>query len=69
MFPGIAERLTKEISSFVPSDVKGSVTAPPNRSYSAWVGGSMIASMSTTQWLTSEDYDEEGPSGIHRRCF
>ncbi|CAI5459962.1 unnamed protein product [Closterium sp. Yama58-4] len=48
LFPGIAERVTKEVTQLAPANyVK--VVAPPERRYSAWIGGSMYAALSTFQ--------------------
>ncbi|GFP97200.1 actin-66 [Phtheirospermum japonicum] len=52
MFPGIADRMSKEITALAPSSMKIKVVAPPERKYSAWVGGSILASLSTFQQLT-----------------
>ncbi|KRH95160.1 actin [Pseudoloma neurophilia] len=71
MFPGIAERLQKEISNLAPSSITVKVVAPPERKYSVWIGGSILASLSTfqTMWITKAQYDESGPSIVHRKCF
>jgi len=71
MFPGIAERLTKEITALAPSTMKIKVVAPPERKYSVWIGGSILASLSTFQqmWISKGEYDESGPSIVHRKCF
>ena len=71
MFPGIAERLTKEITSLAPPAMKIKVVAPPERKYSVWIGGSILASLSTFQamWISKSEYDESGPSIVHRKCF
>jgi len=47
MYPGIAERLNKEITSLAPSSVKIKIVAPPERKYSVWIGGSILSSLST----------------------
>jgi actin len=47
MYPGIAERLNKEIVSLAPSSVKIKIVAPPERKYSVWIGGSILSSLST----------------------
>ena len=39
MFPGIGERMAKELTFLAPSTVKIKVVAPPERKYSAWIGG------------------------------
>lgn len=71
MYPGIGERMTKELTSLAPSTMKIKVVAPPERKYSVWIGGSILSSLSTFQqmWITKEEYDESGPSIVHRKCF
>ncbi|KAL5194178.1 actin [Glycine soja] len=49
MFPGIADRMSKEITALAPSSMKIKVVAPPKRKYSVWIGGSILASLSTFQ--------------------
>merc|ERR1711991_994012 len=49
MFPGIADRMTKELTSLAPSTMKIKVVAPPERKYSVWIGGSILSSLSTFQ--------------------
>ena len=71
MFPGIADRMQKEIASLAPSTMKIKIIAPPERKYSVWIGGSILASLSTFQqmWISKQEYDESGPSIVHRKCF
>jgi actin-related protein len=71
MFPGIAERMTKEITALAPSTMKIKVVAPPERKYSVWIGGSILSSLSTFQamWISKAEYDESGPAIVHRKCF
>ena len=71
MFDGIADRLSKEITALAPSTMKIKVVAPPERKYSVWIGGSILASLSTFQqmWISKGEYDESGPSIVHRKCF
>jgi len=71
MFPGIADRMTKEITQLAPSSMKIKCIAPPERKYSVWIGGSILGSLSTFQslWITKAEYDECGPSIVHRKCF
>ncbi|KAK0045354.1 actin cytoplasmic [Biomphalaria pfeifferi] len=71
MFPGIADRMQKELTSLAPSSMKIKVIAPPERKYSVWIGGSILASLSTFQqmWISKQEYDESGPSIVHRKCF
>ncbi|KAF7968320.1 hypothetical protein HWV62_30971 [Athelia sp. TMB] len=71
MFPGIADRMQKEITALAPSGMKVKIVAPPERKYSVWIGGSILASLSTFQnlWVSKQEYDESGPAIVHRKCF
>jgi len=71
MFAGIGERMTKELSALAPSTMKIKVVAPPERKYSVWIGGSILSSLSTFQqmWISKGEYDESGPTIVHRKCF
>jgi actin-related protein len=71
MFPGIDERLTKEMTALAPASVRVKIVAPPERKYSVWIGGSILSSLSTFQemWITKDEYDESGPGIVHRKCF
>jgi len=71
MYPGIADRMQKEITSLAPSSIKIKIIAPPERKYSVWIGGSILASLSTFQqmWISKAEYDESGPGIVHRKCF
>jgi len=71
MFPGIGERMTKELTALAPSTMKIRVVAPPERKYSVWIGGSILSSLSTFQsmWISKAEYDESGPAIVHRKCF
>ncbi|XP_026354718.1 beta-actin-like protein 2 [Ursus arctos] len=71
MYPGIADRMQKEIITLAPSTMKIKIIAPPERKYSVWIGGSILASLSTFQqmWISKQEYDEAGPPIVHRKCF
>merc|ERR1712142_644264 len=71
MYPGIADRMQKEITALAPSTIKIKIIAPQERKYSVWIGGSILASLSTFQqmWISKQEYDECGPSIVHRKCF
>jgi len=71
LFPGIGERMAKELSALAPSTMKIAVIAPPERKYSVWIGGSILSSLSTFQqmWISKGEYDESGPTIVHRKCF
>jgi len=70
MYPGIQERMEKEIRTLAPPTMKIKVVAPPERKYSVWIGGSILSSLSTFEnmWITKDEYDESGPGIVHRKC-
>jgi actin-related protein len=69
LIPGLAERLDKEIRELVPSTMNVKIVATPEREYAAWIGGSILASLSTFQqeWISKEEYDESGLMYFPRR--
>ena len=71
MFPGIADRMQKDLFGLAPTTMKIKIIAPPERKYSVWIAASILASLSTFQqmWISKQEYDESGPSIFHRKCF
>ena len=71
MFPGIEDRLQRELESLYDGEQGLRVIAPPERKYSVWIGGSIVSSLSAFSRLcmTMEDYNEFGPTVVHRQCF
>jgi actin-related protein len=71
MFPGFEARLEAEVASLAPSTMPLHVVAPPERSHSQFIGGSILVALSTfkTMWILKEEYDEGGPAIVHRKCF
>eukprot|EP01024_Parvocaulis_polyphysoides_P075578 TRINITY_DN9771_c0_g1_i1.p1 TRINITY_DN9771_c0_g1~~TRINITY_DN9771_c0_g1_i1.p1 ORF type:complete len:134 (-),score=14.55 TRINITY_DN9771_c0_g1_i1:213-614(-) len=71
MFPGMAERMNKEVTALAPQSMKVKVVAPPERKFSVWIGGSILASLSTFQamWISKQEYEENGPTIVHKKCF
>ena len=47
MFPGLTERLKKEVYNLAPTSVKPKIYAPAERKYTVWIGGSILSSLST----------------------
>jgi len=70
MFPGVADRLNKEMVALAPPTMTIKIVAPPERKYSVWIGGSILASLSTFEdmWINKAEYDEAGPTIVHRKC-
>merc|ERR1712217_18956 len=70
MYEGMADRVTKEIKANAPDSMTIKVVAPPDRKYSVWIGGSILASLKTFEemWIKKEEYDEAGPGIVHEKC-
>ena len=58
MYPGISDRMQKEITALAPSSMKVKIIAPPERKYSVWIGGSILASLSTFQQIRTLLHDQ-----------
>uniref|UniRef100_A0A8C8VJI7 Actin n=1 Tax=Pelusios castaneus TaxID=367368 RepID=A0A8C8VJI7_9SAUR len=72
MLRGFSERVRKELLQ-MEAVGKGQVgiLASPHRSFSAWLGGSIVASLNAFQnvWISRPSYNERGPFVVHRHCF
>jgi len=71
LFPGFGDRLLNEVKHLAPKDIKIKISAPIERKFSTWVGGSILASLPTFKkmWISSEEYEEDGASVVHRKTF
>ena len=71
MFPGLRDRLWKEMNCLAPNGMKVCVEAPEGRQYADFVGASILTSLETYagMWITKEEYEEHGPAIVHRKCF
>jgi len=71
MFPKIEDRIEKEMKAMAPSSMQVKVTAPPERKYSVWIGGSILSSLSSfaQMWISKAEYDTEGPSIVHKKAM
>merc|ERR1712190_237679 len=71
MFEGMDERIKQELEALAPSTMAIKISAPPERKYSVFIGGSILSSLSTfeTMWISKSEYDESGPTIVHRKCF
>jgi len=71
LFPGFGERLLNEVKHLAPKDIKIKISAPPERKYSTWMGGSILASLTTFKkmWVSSDEYEEDGATILHKKCF
>ena len=65
---GFGDRLLNEVKKLAIKDMKIKIYAPPERKYSTWIGGSILAGLATFKkmWVSSEEYQED-PDIIHKK--
>jgi len=71
LFQGFQNRLATEVQRFAPEQVRAKVMAPNERMFSAWIGGSILGSLTTFRqmWINAGEYHEHGAQVVHRKCF
>lgn len=57
---GFGDRLLHETKKLALRETKIRISAPPERKYSTWIGGSILAGLSTFKrmWVSAEEYQE-----------
>lgn len=69
---GLTTRLKWETMALIPAAFKPRLLVPSTmeRSYGAWIGGSILSSLGTMHqlWISKQEWEEEGGSIIERRC-
>lgn len=65
---GFGDRLLYDLQKLAPKDTRIKIMAPPERKYSTWIGGSILAGLSTFRklWVTMDDW-HENPDVIHTK--
>ncbi|SCU95968.1 LANO_0E12024g1_1 [Lachancea nothofagi CBS 11611] len=68
MFPGFGDRLLNELRGKCEPNTKIKIFAPPERKFSTWIGGSILAGLSTFEriWVTKSEW-QENPQCVHSR--
>ncbi|KAK3640334.1 Centractin [Elasticomyces elasticus] len=68
MIKGFGDRLLHEVQRLAVKDMKIKIFAPPERLYSTWIGGSILAGLSTFRkmWCSVEEW-HENPEIIHQK--
>ncbi|GLJ30689.1 hypothetical protein SUGI_0607810 [Cryptomeria japonica] len=74
---GFDDRFQKEAILASPSSIRPALVKPPEYmpenmpKSSAWMGGAILAKVvfPQNQHITKAEYDESGPSIVHRKCF
>jgi len=74
LFPGMTTRMQKEMTALIHekrSSYEVHVSDCPGGRNSAWIGGSMLASLSTfpNMCITAQEYNETGPHMARRKFF
>lgn len=71
MFKGLPERLGIELSRRVNDQpgIEARVDAMPSRHYAAWMGGSILASLTQGFWMTNPEYKDDGADRVHYKFF
>ncbi|KAJ3787975.1 actin-related protein [Lentinula aff. detonsa] len=66
---GFGDRLLNEVKKLALKDVKIKIYAPPERKYSTWIGGSILAGLNAFKkmWVSAEEYQED-PDIIHKKA-
>ncbi|XP_027260561.1 actin, cytoplasmic 2-like [Cricetulus griseus] len=70
LYPGIKDRIQKELKSLAPSTIKVKSISHKNAKILVWIGGSILASLPTFRqiWITKREYEESGPSIVYCKC-
>lgn len=71
MFDNYPERLLKELKALAPPSINVKVVAQPDRKYAVFMGAAQLANLSSFQnnWITKAEFEENGESIVHRKCF
>ena len=71
-FPGLAERLEKEMKLLLPERYtkEMSFLSTSYDGYRAWIGGSLLTGIPSFEgaWITSDKYEDHGADIVHHKC-
>lgn len=71
LLPGFGDRFLNDLRQRAPAHTRIRIFSPPERINSAWIGGSILASLATfkNMWVSRADYEENGASLLHRKAL
>ncbi|KAJ3636287.1 hypothetical protein Zmor_009029 [Zophobas morio] len=71
LFGGFGSRLLSEVRALLSPTVKIRILAPQDRQNSTWVGGSILASLSTFKrmWISAAEWREDGMTALLKKTF
>lgn len=69
LFKGLTNRLKHEVTKLTNQEI--TIIANEKRKYLSWIGASILSSLSnfTEQFIKKNEYEENGPSIVHRKCI
>ncbi|EAU81732.2 actin alpha 1 skeletal muscle protein [Coprinopsis cinerea okayama7 len=69
MLSEFADRMAKEVEALAPVGMRFRIAAPDYRKHAVWIGGSILASLSTFRGFacSRQEYDEMGPIVVNRK--
>jgi len=70
LYKDFGTRLLNEVRKLAVKEIKIKIYAPPERKYSTWIGGSILAGLSSFKkmWVSAEEFQED-PDIIHKKSF
>eukprot|EP00475_Leptophrys_vorax_P023815 TRINITY_DN3274_c0_g1_i1.p1 TRINITY_DN3274_c0_g1~~TRINITY_DN3274_c0_g1_i1.p1 ORF type:complete len:347 (+),score=70.77 TRINITY_DN3274_c0_g1_i1:140-1042(+) len=61
MFPHFQDKLQHEVlKCYIGNCPSIKIIAPPERTQSAWIGAAILSSLSSTKWISKQEYEEAG---------
>ena len=74
MINGLSERLTKEIKNLLGGPLSEVQVLPLENNYNkyaVWKGGVVASNLEQfkSQWISKDEYEENGATIVHRKCF
>ena len=71
MFKDYEVRLQEELVKLAPKGKPVKISAPEDRKYSVFIGGSILSALPTfeSMWITKAEFDEAGAIIANRKCM
>lgn len=68
LFEGFGPRMLKEVKKLAPKDIRIKISAPQDRIYTTWSGGSILAGLATFKniWVTKQEWEEKGEEVLRK---
>ncbi|XP_022790120.1 actin-like protein 6B isoform X2 [Stylophora pistillata] len=72
LLQGFTDRLNRELLSKTPPSMRLKLisSAPTERRFNPWIGGSILASLGSFQqmWISKQEYEDQGKGCVERKC-